>query len=117
MIVPDHNSLWRFWRDNKKTPLRQLFKQSIRLALDAGLVGLVLQAVDGTKIQERQPSAQGGWTKEKMKKLLAALEGELNEAEEQLEKEEPGTGRDGLSVTRKAAEDPAEPARDDPELD
>lgn len=85
MIVPDHNSLWRFWRDNKKA-LRQLFKQSIRLALDAGLVGLVLQAVDGTKIQAAA-SAQGGWTKEKMKKLLAALEGELNEAEEQLEKE------------------------------
>jgi transposase len=85
MIVPDHNSLWRFWRDNKKA-LRQLFNQSVRLALDAGLVGLVLQAVDGTKIQAAA-SAQGGWTKEKMKKLLAALEGELDELEEQLDKE------------------------------
>jgi transposase len=85
MIVPDHNSLWRFWRDNKKA-LRQLFKQSVRLALDAGLVGLVLQAVDGTKIQAAA-SAQGGWTKAKMEKLLAVLEGELDAAEEQLETE------------------------------
>jgi len=85
MIAPDHNSLWRFWRDNKKG-LRQLFKQSVQLAVDAGLVGLVLQAVDGTKIQAAA-SEQGGWTKEKMQKLLAALEGELNQAEQQLEQE------------------------------
>jgi transposase len=26
LIAPDHNSLWRFWRDNKKA-LRQIFKQ------------------------------------------------------------------------------------------
>jgi transposase len=85
MIAPDHNSLWRFWRDNKNA-LRQLFKQSVRLALDAGLVGLVLQAVDGTKIQAAA-SAQGGWTKEKMEKLLAALENELDQADQQLEQE------------------------------
>jgi len=85
MIVPDHNSLWRFWRDNKKA-LRQLFKQSVRLALEAGLVGLVLQAVEGTKIQAAA-AAQGGWTKAKMEKLLAALERELDQAEQQLEQE------------------------------
>jgi len=85
MIVPDHNSLWRFWRDNKKA-LRQLFQQSVRLAVAAGLVGLVLQAVDGTKIQAAA-AAQGGWSKEKMKQLLTALDGELDEVERQLEQE------------------------------
>src|SRR5256714_6191173 len=39
MIAPDHNSLWRFWRDNKKA-LRQLFKHSVQLGLKAGLGGL-----------------------------------------------------------------------------
>lgn len=87
MIAPDHNSLWRFWRDNKPA-LRQLFKQSVRLALHAGLVGLALQAVDGTKIQAAA-SSHTGWSKEQMQKLLAALEAELNEAEEQLEQEGP----------------------------
>jgi transposase len=87
MIAPDHNSLWRFWRDNKPA-LRQLFKQSVRLALQAGLVGLVLQAVDGTKIQAAASSGTG-WSKEQMQKLLAALEAQLNEAEKQLQEEGP----------------------------
>ena len=93
MIRPDHNSLWRFWRDNKKA-LRQLFKQSVKLAVDAGLVGLVLQAVDGTKIQALA-SSRTGWTKEQMEKLLAAVEEEIEQAEKQLEQEGPlpeGTG-------------------------
>ena len=85
MIAPDHNTLWRFWRDNKKA-LRQLFKQSVQLAVGAGLVGLVLQAVDGTKIQALA-SSHSGWSKEQMQKLLAALDGEIEQAEKQLEQE------------------------------
>src|ERR1051326_3965137 len=73
------------WRDNQQA-LRGLFKQSVRLAVNAGLVGLVLQAVDGTKIQAAA-SSQKGWSKEQMGKLLAALEAELGEAEKQLENE------------------------------
>ncbi len=87
MIAPDHNSLWRFWRDNKSA-LRQLFKQSVKLAINAGLVGLVLQAVDGTKIQAAA-SSYSGWSKEHMQKLLAALDGELKETEKELEQEAP----------------------------
>src|SRR5215831_385813 len=86
-IAPDHNSLWRFWRDNRKA-LRQLFKQSVQLALKAGLVGLVLQAVYGTKIQA-VASSHSGWSQEKMTKLLAVLEAELEQAEKQLEQEGP----------------------------
>src|SRR5947209_5816146 len=85
MISPDHNSLWRFWRDNQRA-LRELFKQSVKVAVNAGLVGLALQAVDGTKIQAAACS-QTGWSKEQMQKLLAALESELNEAEKQLQEE------------------------------
>lgn len=87
LISPDHNSLWRFWRENKKA-LRQLFKQSVQLAVDAGLVGLVLQAVDGTKIQAAA-SGHAGWTKAKMQKLLKALEQELEQTEKGLEQEGP----------------------------
>lgn len=87
LISPDHNSLWRFWRDNKKA-LRQLFKQSVQLAVDAGLVGLVLQAVDGTKIQAIA-SRHAGWTKGKMQKLLKALDQELDQMEKGLEQEGP----------------------------
>ncbi len=85
MITPDHNSLWRFWRDNKKA-LRSLFKRSIELAVKAGLVGLALQAVDGTKIQA-VAAPQKGWTKKKMEELLAALDAELDQTEQHLDQE------------------------------
>ena len=49
---PDHNTIWRFFSENKKA-LRQVFKQVVRVAVRADLVGLVLHAVDGTKIVAR----------------------------------------------------------------
>jgi transposase len=79
LIVPDHNSLWRFWRDNKKA-LREVFKQTVRVALAADCVGLALQALDGTKI----PAAASGYSgrsKEEMEKLLAALDAALQQTE------------------------------------
>jgi transposase len=82
LLAPDHNSLWRFWRDNKKA-LRALFKQSVQLALQTGCVGLALQALDGTKIQAAASSSTG-WNKEHMEKLLAALEAALDQAELQI---------------------------------
>ena len=82
LIAPDHNSLWRFWRENTKA-LRAVFKQSVQLALSTGCVGLALQALDGTKIQAAASSASG-WNKEHMEKLLAALDAALDQTELQI---------------------------------
>ena len=82
LIQPDHNSLWRFWRNNQKA-LRGLFKQSVEVAVRAGAVGLALQAVDGTKI-EAAASGYSGWSKEYMEKLLAQLDSALDEVELQI---------------------------------
>lgn len=79
LIQPDHNSLWRFWRDNQKA-LRAVFKQTVQLAVRAGAVGLALQALDGTKIQAACSGPQG-WSKTYMERLLAQLEGALDEIE------------------------------------
>ena len=79
MIRPDHNSLWRFWRDNKKA-LGKVFKQTVELAVRTGAVGLALQAIDGTKIQSAA-SDRSGWSKERMEKLLKALDAALEDAE------------------------------------
>ena len=49
-LHPDHNSIWRFFRDNKKA-LTKLFKRVVVMAADANLVGFALHALDGTKIQ------------------------------------------------------------------
>ena len=47
---PDHNTLWRFFRDNKRA-MRALFKQTVQIAAKANLVGFALHALDGTKIK------------------------------------------------------------------
>ena len=49
MERPDHNTIDRFLRHNK-CAIGNLFSESVRLAAGMGLIGLVLQAVDGTKI-------------------------------------------------------------------
>jgi transposase len=82
MLQPDHNSLWRFWRDNKRA-LRAVFKKSVQLSLEAGLVGLVLQALDGTKIQAAC-SKHTAWNKKNLQELLHVLDGELDKTEAQL---------------------------------
>jgi len=79
LLAPDHNTLWRFWSENKK-PMRALFKQTVKLALNTGCVGLALQAVDGTKIQACA-AGSSGWTKKHMEKVLAALDATLEQTE------------------------------------
>jgi transposase len=83
MNQPDHNTLWRFWQANKKS-LRALHRQSVHLAMKAGMVSLVLLAVDGTKI-EAVASGHSGWTKEHMQKLLAQLDQVLERTETEIE--------------------------------
>lgn len=48
-LHPDHNTLWRFFRDNKAA-FQKLFKLVVRFAVKADLVGFALHAIDGTKI-------------------------------------------------------------------
>ena len=82
LIQPDHNSLWRFWREHQQA-LREVFKQTVQVALRSGAVGLALQALDGTKIQAAG-SSPNGWSKEYLEKLLAQLESALDEHELQV---------------------------------
>jgi hypothetical protein len=79
LIVPDHHSLGRFWNENKKA-LREVFQQTVILAVRTGAVGLALQALDGTKIQAAASSPQG-WSKVYLEKLLAQLDAALQEIE------------------------------------
>lgn len=46
---PDHNSLWRFYRAERKY-MRIIFRRSVRTAVKLGLVDMAIQAVDGTKV-------------------------------------------------------------------
>ncbi len=94
MHYPDHNTLWRFWRDNWKV-LKKVFHKTVRVALSSGLVGMVVHAVDGTKIQSCS-STRTMWRKKSLEKLLKRVEGSIQEmmAEvERGEKEESGEYR------------------------
>jgi transposase len=77
MQRPDHTTLWRFWRDNRK-PLRKVFKRLLEIAVELNLVGLVLQAVDGTKIVS-QASEQEGLHRSGLEKTLKRLDEAINE--------------------------------------
>lgn len=102
MHQPDHNSLWRFWRDHK-TALRAVFKRSAQLAVEAGLVGLVLQALDGTKIQA-VASGRTGWSKKRLEELLRALDAELDEAELQIQEQGPPEAGSAYRLPEKLAD-------------
>jgi len=86
MNSPDHNSLWRFWNDNRQA-LKEVFRQTVRVALEADLVDMVLNAVDGTKITARG-STNKVWSREKLAKRLARLDRSLDQAMAEVEKAE-----------------------------
>ena len=46
---PDHHTLWRCYRDHRPA-MRTLLKRTVRTAVEAGLVDLAVQAVDGTRV-------------------------------------------------------------------
>lgn len=89
MHYPDHSSLWRFWRDNRK-PLKQVFRKTIQVAIKAELVDMVLNAVDGTKLAS-QSSTREMWKKRKLEKTLARVEDLLTRVMREVEgAQEPG---------------------------
>lgn len=91
MLKPDHNTLWRFFRDNEKA-FTALFKQSVKLAARLELVGMVLHALDGTKM-EVAASKKGAWHKEHLQRRLARLDEAIEEMTRQThaaQEEQPG---------------------------
>jgi transposase len=83
---PDHNTLWRFFHDNREA-IRKVLKQSVKVATDANLVGMVLHAVDGTKI-EAQASRKTAYYRKKLKKALNRVDASITEMESLLEASE-----------------------------
>lgn len=49
LLHPDHNTLWRFFVSHKEA-LKRLFLKVVRMGQKAGLIGMHLQAIDGTKV-------------------------------------------------------------------
>ncbi len=78
----DHNTLWRFWRDNRAA-LRRCLKLVIRAAARANLVGVVVHAVDGTKVVAH--ASKETWTRAQVQEVLAQLDAAVEEYMQQAE--------------------------------
>src|SRR5512142_632783 len=122
MNYPDHNSLWRFWRDNRKV-LKEVFQQTVKLAVRAGLVDMAMNAVDGTKITARA-STHAVWNRKRLQKLEQQLEQRVAEGMkevDQAEKSESGEYRlpeelsDALKLRETVREKLAEMAKQERE--
>ncbi len=83
MNYPDHNTLWRFWNENKLS-IRKLFKESVRTAIKLDLVSMVVNALDGTKIKVRS-SNEGILNKKKLEELLKTLDEKIGQIEKEIE--------------------------------
>jgi transposase len=89
MNSPDHNTLWRFWRDNKKV-FKGVFKQSVQVAVKADLIGMAVHAVDGTKIVARS-SREKFKNQDQLERMLENLDkcvADVMTETERLEQEE-----------------------------
>jgi transposase len=78
---PDHNTLWRFYRDRRKA-MRKLFKQTVKLAVHMGMVAFALQAVDGTKIKAAAATRRT-FTREELVALLVRVDASIDAMEAQ----------------------------------
>lgn len=80
---PDHNTLWRFWSANELA-LRNIYKQTVRVAAKASLIGFLVHAVDGTKITARA-STHTGWNRKMLDRDLARLDQRITELEKSIQ--------------------------------
>ena len=79
MQTPDHNTLWRFYKAHRDR-MRSLLKRTVRTAINAGLVDLAIQAVDGTRIAGNA-SSDRTYDAEGLRRLLERTEAAIADLE------------------------------------
>jgi len=93
-LVPDHNTLWRFFSRYSEA-IQNVFQETVALAAQAGLLGMSVHAVDGTKIRARC-SDDGALSRQKLTRALTEIEKHIAEYMEDVaraEEEEEGQYR------------------------
>ena len=101
--APDHNTLWRFWRENRGA-LRRVFRAGVRVAAEQGLVGMICHAVDGTKIRA-VASRRTVEHRQDLERALEQVEASITEMEAAVEAaEEEKAGEYRLPERLQAAE-------------
>jgi transposase len=85
---PDHNTLWRFWKANRKC-LKAVFKKTVTVAMHMGLVDMAYQAIDGTKLAS-SGSQRNVLFRKKLEARLKELDERIQEIEKAIEQEQRG---------------------------
>ena len=80
---PDHNTLWRFYREHRHQ-LRGLLRHTVQIAARLGLVDWALQAVDGTKVAGSASSSRT-YDAQQLERLLERTERAIADLEAQNE--------------------------------
>jgi transposase len=89
---PDHNTLWRFWK-RYRAVIGKMFVRSVRVAIEAKAVGMVVQALDGTKIRSAG-AKRSEWHRADLEKVLAKVEKAIVTIEQQIAESGEDTGAD-----------------------
>ncbi len=96
---PDHNTLWRFWRRNQEA-IAEVFRQVVRIGMQAEVIGVVLHAVDGTKIQARASSRLSRTLRRRdLEKQEERLDEWITEIETEIERSSAGEKQEGEPET------------------
>lgn len=82
-LRPDHNTLWRFWSEHR-TMIRQVLRSSVLVAMKLDMVGFVVQAVDGTKLQAAS-STRRSLNREEAEALLRRMDERIRQIEGEIE--------------------------------
>jgi hypothetical protein len=77
MNRPDHNTLWRFIGVNELA-FKGVFRRVLFVAMKSGLVGMVLHALEGTKIAA-DVSSGGIWRRKDLSQQLKELDAAIDE--------------------------------------
>jgi len=80
---PDHNTLWRFYRDHRQQ-MRNLLKYTVATAVESGLVDLAVQSLDGTKVAANA-AGDRTYDGDGLQRLLDRVEAAIAELEAQNE--------------------------------
>jgi transposase len=86
MNYPDHNTIWRFFKDNKEQ-IKNIFKLTVKIAVNNEMVGFALQAIDGTKIKANV-SEKGEIHLKDIEKVLSMIESSIDSIFEKVEETE-----------------------------
>jgi hypothetical protein len=81
---PDHNTIWRYFKKYKKK-LKEIFKQSAKLSIEAGMVDFVINATDGTKIKS-DVSKEKALHKRDLKLIMEELSNHVENYVKEVEK-------------------------------